>query len=219
MATRHELMNRLRLNSAHAKDLLRRAQGIATSIADLADPIPDSVDADAVVAEAKAMLVEVGQSGLDRITQHLDEGMDEIRRIAEQVEAMAERVENLPEALSESTVELLMQAADTIEGQIAELVDMATTAFEETEQRVVNGVEEVRTRVAALAEQAQHAVHGALDELERVLNQSRADVDRIISTLERTRATVLTICNTVGIGASSARPVVEASVSVFSAVN
>lgn len=219
MATKHELMSRLRVNSAHAKDLLRRAQGIATSIAGLAEPLPSGVDADKVLDETRSMLADVGQSALDRISQHLDEGMDEVRRIAEQVDALAERVESLPGALSESTVELLTQTADTIDGRISELIETATTAFEDTQQRVVNGIDEIRTRVASLAEHAQDTVHAGLDDLERVLSQSRADVDRIISTLERTRTTVLTICNTVGIGASSARPVVETSVSAFSAVS
>ncbi|TIQ41870.1 MAG: hypothetical protein E5X49_17195 [Mesorhizobium sp.] len=165
------------------------------------------------------MLADVGQSALDSIAQHLDEGMEEVRRIAEQVEALAERVGNLPGALSESTVEVLTQTAGTIDGRISELIETATTAFEETKERVTNGIEDIRTRVTSLSENAQNTVQEGLDDLGRTLSQSRADVERIISTLERTRATVLTICNTVGIGASSTRPVVETSVSAFSAVS
>ncbi|MEP9372754.1 hypothetical protein [Mesorhizobium sp. KR1-2] len=219
MATKHELISRLRINTAHAKGLFIRAQAIATSIAKLSEPVAEGTDADTILDEARAMLVDVGQSGLDRISQHLDEGMNEIRRIAEQVEQVAGRVANLPETLSEGTIELLKETADAMEDRIAELIDMATTTFEETEQRVVTCIEETRSRVASLAEQAQNTVYAALEDLGRVLKQSRSDVDRIISTLERTRATVLTICNTVGIGASSARPVIETSVSAFSAVN
>lgn len=219
MATKNELLTRLRVNAAHAKDLLRRAQGVATSITELTGPLPGGIDADTILAETRAMLADVGQSGLDRISQQLDEGMDEVRRIAEQVEMLAERVDNLPAALSESTIELLAQTAGTIDERISELIETATTAFEETRERVTNGIEDIRSRVILLAEKAQNTVQGSLDDLERALTQSRADVERIISTLERTRVAVLAICNTVGIGASSTRPVVETSVSAFSAVS
>lgn len=90
-----------------------------------------------------------------------------------------------------------------LEHEIEETIETVRTAFDDTE----------------LSGKVREDVERALGDLRDFVERTRRDVNQLMSTLERTRQTMLSICRTAGIGASSVQPIAEGAISAFEAVS
>jgi hypothetical protein len=99
--------------------------------------------------------------------------------------------------------------SELLEQEIEGTIETVRTAFGDIEQRVKDAIEEAKGHIEELSGKVREDVERALGDLKDAVERTRRDVNELMSTLERTRQTVPSICRTAGIGASSAQPIVE----------
>jgi ABC-type transporter Mla subunit MlaD len=197
--------------------MLARAQELASRAGSF-DPSPNPVGGGMAIAEMTTILEQVAASGVDQVTNQLADWREPLDAIAERVEEVMGKIADLSDELRARSIEDLEEFSQTIDEQIEEMTSSVEVAFAETSDKINETIETTSKRLEELTGKAEATIEAALVDLQDGLGRARQDVDRIVSTLENTRQTVLTICRTLGIGASAAQPAVEVAATAFSAV-